>query len=233
MQRIRLKYTQRPVTEIAFDAGYETHESFTRAFKARFGKAPRLYRSEQPDFGSEIEASLEIVHLPPRRLACVRHVGPYDQTGSAFMTVLEWAGRRGLLPAPSMVGIFWDHQAITPPERARCDVGLFVDEHAEVRERADDAIEVRELPAGDHAVMRCQGSTQQRRRQYDFLYGQWLPERGRVPAMEPPYEEYISPSGDLDHLDSITNVHVLLAPKRGAPRVEGCGAGEASPKRAA
>jgi hypothetical protein len=32
----------------------------------------------------------------------------------------------------------------------------------------------------------------------------------------PPYEEYISPGGDLANLDQVTNVHVLLAPKRAA-----------------
>ena len=65
--------------------------------------------------------------------------------------------------------------------------------------------------------MRCLGPTQERRRQYDLLYGHWLPERGRTPADVPPYEEYIPPGGDLERLDLVTNVHVLLAPRRGAP----------------
>jgi len=36
----RLKSGERPVTEIAFEAGYEAHEAFTRAFRARFGASP-------------------------------------------------------------------------------------------------------------------------------------------------------------------------------------------------
>ena len=32
----RLKSTERPVTDIAFEAGYAAHEAFTRAFRARF-----------------------------------------------------------------------------------------------------------------------------------------------------------------------------------------------------
>ena len=36
--------TDRRVIDIAFDAGYETHESFTRAFKASFGASPTTYR---------------------------------------------------------------------------------------------------------------------------------------------------------------------------------------------
>lgn len=34
------------VTRLAFEAGYETHEAFTRAFRARYGKSPSAYRRE-------------------------------------------------------------------------------------------------------------------------------------------------------------------------------------------
>src|SRR5215510_10301188 len=40
----RLKFTQEPVVRIAFEAGYETHEAFTRAFRAHFGEPPSRFR---------------------------------------------------------------------------------------------------------------------------------------------------------------------------------------------
>src|SRR5262249_47959911 len=43
----RLQYGNQPVTGIAFDAGYETHESFTRAFRAMFGTSPSCFRRRQ------------------------------------------------------------------------------------------------------------------------------------------------------------------------------------------
>jgi AraC family transcriptional regulator len=33
-----------PVTRVAFEAGYDTHEAFTRAFRARYGHAPSVFR---------------------------------------------------------------------------------------------------------------------------------------------------------------------------------------------
>jgi len=36
--------TSRTVTEIAFDAGYETHEAFTRSFRHQYGAAPSAFR---------------------------------------------------------------------------------------------------------------------------------------------------------------------------------------------
>ena len=36
----QLILSQKPVTDIAFDAGYESHEAFTRSFHALFGRSP-------------------------------------------------------------------------------------------------------------------------------------------------------------------------------------------------
>src|SRR5207237_5293579 len=44
---ILLKITDRSVTHIAFDAGYETHEAFTRAFRQLFGVSPSQFRADR------------------------------------------------------------------------------------------------------------------------------------------------------------------------------------------
>jgi AraC family transcriptional regulator len=41
----KLKRQGSPVTDIAFEAGFETHESFTRAFGAMLGVSPSGYRA--------------------------------------------------------------------------------------------------------------------------------------------------------------------------------------------
>jgi AraC family transcriptional regulator len=205
---LALKYSRRPVTDIAFEAGYDTHESFTRAFKARFGAAPRSFRVESRR-AVAIDTQPAIVRVPPRRIAYVRHVGPYDETGPAFAKVLSWAGRRGLLPAATLLGVYWDDQTITPRNRTRCEVGLFVDDHAV----GDGEVEVRQLVGGDHAVVRVQGSAEHRRSSYDLLYGQWLPACGRQPARVPPFEQYGAHGGDWNRLDVVTDVCVPLLPR--------------------
>ncbi|MGN1346922.1 MAG: helix-turn-helix transcriptional regulator [Eubacteriales bacterium] len=40
-----LRTTSRDVTDLAFDCGYETHESFTRAFGSLYGRSPSEYRA--------------------------------------------------------------------------------------------------------------------------------------------------------------------------------------------
>ena len=42
---VLLRSTSRDITDIAFECGYETHESFTRAFGSQYGRSPSEYRS--------------------------------------------------------------------------------------------------------------------------------------------------------------------------------------------
>ena len=42
---MRLKHSDTPVTMIAFEAGYESHEAFTRAFRSMRGMTPSQFRS--------------------------------------------------------------------------------------------------------------------------------------------------------------------------------------------
>src|SRR5499427_935096 len=98
----RLRFTGQPVTEIAFDAGYETHESFTRAFAAMFGEPPTEFRNQHRAVAhgtapsgvhyssdasvdafrargpGETPIEVKVETLPGMLVAFVRHVGPYD-----------------------------------------------------------------------------------------------------------------------------------------------------------
>ncbi len=42
----RLIRTDQPVTTVAFDAGYEAHEAFTRAFRTMFNTSPSGFRKQ-------------------------------------------------------------------------------------------------------------------------------------------------------------------------------------------
>jgi AraC family transcriptional regulator len=43
----RLLQDEEPIIELAFGAGYETHESFTRAFRSRYGCSPSEFRASR------------------------------------------------------------------------------------------------------------------------------------------------------------------------------------------
>ena len=62
----------------------------------------------------------------PSRVACVRFVGPYDQAVDAYDHLRHWAEPLGLLECRDMLGIYWDDQTITDPERTRSDAAIEV-----------------------------------------------------------------------------------------------------------
>jgi AraC family transcriptional regulator len=125
----RLWRTRAGVTAIAFDAGYDTHEAFTRAFGQRYGVSPSGFRERGAQAASAchggpptelaarcglhvrdgridpgaltlttggISMDVMIETLPVRRLATVRHLGPYPQIAEAFHRLGEIAAERGL-----------------------------------------------------------------------------------------------------------------------------------------
>ena len=99
----QLSRSEAPVTDIAFGAGYETHEAFTRAFRACFSTSPSGFREKDyrritlaatcgvhfnpdgaisrfvpRDSGGQ-SMQVEITEIPALRVASVRHIGPYNQ----------------------------------------------------------------------------------------------------------------------------------------------------------
>jgi AraC family transcriptional regulator len=101
----RLKISDETVLQIAMDAGFKTHESFTRAFQRQFGITPNEFRTNflrssrarkkqiQPKYMTEFDIKdgsgllpnrstslrVRLEHVRPLIVGFVRHVGPYDQ----------------------------------------------------------------------------------------------------------------------------------------------------------
>ena len=100
----RLKVSEETILQIALDAGFKTHESFTRAFQRQFGITPNEFRRNflqasharkkqiQPRYMTEFHvkdesgllpnrstsSQVRLEHVRPLIVAFVRHVGPYD-----------------------------------------------------------------------------------------------------------------------------------------------------------
>jgi AraC family transcriptional regulator len=139
----RLLVHDSTVLDIALECGYQNPETFLRAFRRRFGRAPSDYREwvqrqltawEQPapeDFPGtapafEISAT-RVTPLRPAHLAFRRHVGPYESVPeSLFEKLEEWAARRQLPGPPVWMGIGHDAPGTTPAERLRFDAALVV-----------------------------------------------------------------------------------------------------------
>jgi AraC family transcriptional regulator len=128
--------------EIALDCGFQNHETFTRAFRRRYGIAPSRYRAwvrtqlqerpdsvaEQPDAAYSISET-KIRRLHRAHLAFIRHVGPYESApDSMFDTLEDWATKEGIAGPRIWMGIGHDAPGTTRPEHLRFDAALVVPE---------------------------------------------------------------------------------------------------------
>ena len=133
------------ITRIAFDAGYETHEAFTRAFRQAFAASPSAFRRDAGEPArSSAPPSIELparsgVHfdpdsnpntiqfvtgdpmnvvietLPELRVATVQHIGPYDRISEAFARLGAVAGPGGLLRDDALMLALYHDDPETTP----------------------------------------------------------------------------------------------------------------------
>jgi AraC family transcriptional regulator len=198
----RLADTGDSVVDIALEAGYGAHESFTRAFRTMYGLSPSEFREQSrlkpvvspdalelipllPPGGIDMEISIKT--FEPTRVACVRHVGPYAACEPAWQKLCGWAGQKGLLgPDTLAIGISYDEPSSTPAELLRFDACVSVPDSVQ----GEGEVGIKIIPGGKYAVAVHVGSYSGLEQAYKELYGGWLPEQGLKPRDEPAFEIY-------------------------------------------
>lgn len=212
---IELKTGDRPVVQVALDAGYGSHEAFTRAFRASFGVAPTEFRerhdpaSFEPAEPAEPDMKVEIKQMEPLHVAFVRHTGPYDRCGSAWEKLMTWAGSEGLVGAGTQfIGMCWDDPEITPPERVRYDACVTIDRDV----RPSGELGVQEIAGGPYAMTTHFGPYSEFDRTYVKLIGQWAPRSGRELRPLPCLEFYLNSPENTDPEDLVTDIYLPLEP---------------------
>jgi AraC family transcriptional regulator len=220
-----LKHTNNSIINIAFDAGYQTHEAFTRAFGSLFGCSPSDFRSgdgmiSHHQIDSDINKSfvdngddsmkVEIKNIEKMHVAFVRHVGSYDQVGEAWNHLCMYLGKAGYLGSGSQfVGICYDDPDVTASEKIRYDACITVDESFEPQ--VD--IAVQEIGGGEYAVTTHFGPYNKLGQTYNKLFGQWLLNSNRQLRSEPCLEFYLNDPDGTEPEDLLTDICLPLEPK--------------------
>jgi len=201
-----LKQTGERITQIAFEAGYETHESFTRAFGDMFQSSPSEYRAlgNKPPANDDLPP-VEVKELAPMRVVFLRHVGPYSQVGATWGRLMAWAGMRGLLgPGMMMIGIVHDDPDVTAADKIRYDAAVTVRRAVQ----PEGEFGVMELAGGRYAVIRHQGPYEELGKTYQKIYGGWLPNSGYHPRDVPAFEQYLNSPMNTKPEELVTLIHV-------------------------
>ncbi|MBI2253434.1 MAG: AraC family transcriptional regulator [Proteobacteria bacterium] len=216
--------SETPVRLIARAAGYGSVAAFTRAFQSAYGTPPATYRqrgflvmdySEAPPASRNVTPehamfNVTIRECQPVRLAAFRHQGHYLEIGSVFERLFAWAGPRGLMgPATRGIGIYYSDTASAPPAEWRSDACISVAPGVTPPDDADGPRLI-DLAGGRHAVLRHKGPYAELHHAYAWLFGQWLPGSGEVPADRPVFEEYLNNPRELPPEEWLTEINLPL-----------------------
>lgn len=229
-----LQQTSKPVTRIAFEAGYETHESFTRAFRARFAKTPREFRDgalrhrlasragvhfsdpatieiDLPKLEEPASMHVRVEDHPEQRVFTIRHTGPYNQIHTAFARLGEMAGQHGLFAvARGMVALYHDDPELVAPADLRSDAGLLVGDDAKCPEGLQQA----HIGAGRFACAIHEGPYTTLGDTWARLMGHWLPNSTHRLGNGLSYELYLNNPVDTPEPALKTELRVPLAELR-------------------
>ncbi len=215
----RVRSTCRPIQELAREAGYSSHEGFSRAFRARFGLTPSEFRSSGGNLDSPMHVTWSLQCLPPRRVAFLRHVGPYDEIPRVVHRLGEWAKRVSLISPDFMIS-YLDAQDITEADKTRCEVALEIPEGSE----GEGEVQHRDLAGGEFLVGRHDRPYEADllRASYAYLIDEVVPSLGRELGVAGGFETYPgygahpfeagSPSDSSHDLPRETRIHLSLAP---------------------
>src|SRR5262245_10713296 len=231
-----LRHTDRTILDLALDAGYESHEAFTRAFASHFGMNPSEWRTAAAEpvlppvachvhYGVDQAVSqfipllqenpmldIRIESLPSLQVAAVRHNGSYRTIGPDFVRLAAWFGRSGLFgllgPSTQGLAIYYDDPRETPEEKLRSDACFSLSRALPAE--APEWVQSASTEAGEYAIARFKGPYTRLDEAYQWFFSTWLPSSGREPAELPILEFYRNSPRDTQPDDLITDIAIPL-----------------------
>lgn len=182
-----LAYTDLSLMQISERAGYDTQQSFHRAFKEAYHDTPKHFRdhiTEQMTTMSDHndhKPPIEVKTIPPLKVAFVRHIGPYQEVLPAWQTLTSTVGLRHILSDHTKkISIPYDTPETTPAEKLHYDACVTLEGLENFKPTGKTGVQT--LHSGKYAIIRHTGSLDTIEKTYRILFGVWLPESGYEPA---------------------------------------------------
>jgi AraC family transcriptional regulator len=231
----QLKLSSSAVVQVALNAGYDSHEAFTRSFKAAFGSAPSQYRIAMRPLTARVPSGIhyqpeapverfrtrrsrggrmnvQIKTMPPMRVAFMRHVGPYNEVGPTWERLTMLLGKEGLLGGDCMMlGICHSDPEVTPPDKLQYDACVAVGEDF----IPSGEIGVQTVAGGAYAMTTHVGPYNNLGKTYSALLGEWLPRSGRELRNAPCFEVYVNDPQSTPPRELMTDIYAPLQPRDG------------------
>ena len=203
------------ISEVAALCGYSSHSSFIKAFRDRFGKSPRVWRTggyrsysqrilqqstkamaSTADF-SGMEPT--VVKMPAMESYYIRHSG-YDMTIRQTWQKLHTWTLNSSLAHYREIALFHDNPTVTPLDECQYIACIVAGEGEKV---SSDRLPRFKISGGTYAKFDLCGSHGDLLKFIHWVYHDWLPGSGYETTTKPSYAIYrtnnfLSESGEFD-----------------------------------
>ena len=193
-----LRYTALTIEEIAFNIGYETPASLSKAFKKQYGISPTEYRTNKDTYIMKKEIinpdlalkAPKIVTLEPKNLIYVALTGAYGSLDYGKSYEQLWAvikAQKLFTKGIESICISYDDPKITEGSLQRSDVCLAIHKPATPQEE----VSCKTLAGGKYAVFFYQGCYENLSQVYDTAV-RWVIDHQYTLREEPFFEKYLN-----------------------------------------
>ena len=193
-----LRYTALTIEEIAFNIGYETPASLSKAFKKQYGISPTEYRTNKDTYIMKKEIinpdlalkTPKIATLEPKNLIYVALTGAYGSLNYGKAYEQLWAvikAQKLFTKGIESICISYDDPKITEGSLQRSDVCLAIHKPATPQEE----VSCKTLAGGKYAVFFYQGSYENLSQVYDTAV-RWVIDQQYTLREEPFFEKYLN-----------------------------------------
>jgi AraC family transcriptional regulator len=184
--------TDKKITQIALDSGYETNASFSKAFKKYFGITPKEFSKNAKKKKGNKMLEPKIVEIEPIEVLYVRKTGDYKTSAEqAWNAIVDFAYNNDLSgKVKTRYGIAHDNPSVINNDEIRYDACL------EVNDKfigPQGEVQAKQISAGKYAVFLHNGSYELLGEIYKNI-GDWIVESGIELRDEPQIHKYL----DLD-----------------------------------
>lgn len=234
IQRLKLKKAayqlafmpELKIIDIALDAGFENHESFSRAFKRTYQQTPKQFRqqpdwlmwSEQHQFKpgpiNNIEEpttmNVTICEFPTTAIAALEHHGNPNQLNDTVARFINWRKSSGASPIATSqtFGLAYNDPSTVSAADFRFDVcGSITEPIAD----NDSGVINKTIPGGRCAKITHRGSHDLMDEKIRYLYNQWLPSQEETLRDFPCFFHYRNLFPQVAEHELITDIYLPLA----------------------
>lgn len=189
-----LKYSESSISEIAFECGFSSVSTLSRAYKNYFEITPSQFRESGNLNNSKIGKQLingnkyldptnleqlkkqfpvEVVSFPERRVAYIRvHDSFRDGVVlDKFDKMVRWAKNLGIYEQETIFGMSLDDVMITPKDKFRYEVCITIPQNLVVE---DGEILTMIMPACHYAISKVSGDIEVVSKAWNYLFNGWL-----------------------------------------------------------